>query len=75
MPNLEPDVLLGKRDWRVMDDVLEALDDRSAIFVVLGFTATCLETLPKLLLLLVYYAKSEVDLVRLIESRVHAHYL
>lgn len=56
MADLEPDVLLCQRAWRVVYDVFEAV-----------------QTLGELLLLLIYYAESKVDLVRLFKSWLHRH--
>lgn len=54
--DLKPDVFLAERARRVCNDVLEALQARL-----------------KLLLLLVYYAESEIDLVGLFKVGFHSH--
>ena len=56
MANLEPDVFLGKRLWRISDNILEALQTEAV-----------------LLLLLVDYTETEIDLVGLFKVGSHAH--
>jgi hypothetical protein len=56
MSNLEPDVKLGKRSWRIAHDISEAV-----------------KTLGELVLLLVYYTETEINLVGLFEFGIHAH--
>ena len=73
MSNLEPDVFLIKGSWWIVDNVFEALNSVSNDHSGVG--DAYLKTLLKFLLLLVDYAKSEVDLVGLFEVRLHAHYL
>jgi hypothetical protein len=72
--DLEPDVLFGKRARRVGNDVLEALCHISTEYA--DFVAfTYVQTLVELLLLLIYYTEAEIDLVRLLEVRLHTHNL
>ena len=75
MANLKPDVLLGEgMRWRV-NNVLEALQ-RSLVSKIAGveiIVGIYLKTLVIFLLLLVDYAQAEVDLVRLLEIRLHLH--
>lgn len=73
MTNLEPDVLLGQRGRGVREDVSEALGTVSGHGHPGSNTATYLETLLVLLLLLVDYAKPEVDLICLFKGRRHEH--
>lgn len=79
MADLEPDVLLGKGRWWRVDYVLEALQGKSAHHTsplacrVREELGTHLQTLAVLLLLLVNYAKPEVDFVCLVKARFHLH--
>lgn len=72
--DLEPNIFLAQRPWRIGYDVTEAL-----LWMVSEVTrATCkakthLETLRELLLLLVYYTEPEVDLIGFLEARLHPH--
>lgn len=72
--NLEPDILFAQRSGRVIDNVFEALRVLSECAASNTATAgTNLQALLELLLLLVDYAETEVNLVGLFKSWVHAH--
>ena len=74
MANLEPNVLLGERSGRVIDDVFEALRKLAKSKGINGvYDAPYLQTLAELLLLLVDYAQTEVDFVGLLKVGLHAH--
>jgi hypothetical protein len=70
--NLEPNIFL--REWArwVGHNVLEALK-RSVWIKDQSREATYVQALIELLLLLVNYAETEVDLVGLLKSWLHAH--
>ena len=72
--NLEPDVFLIQWTRWISDDVFKALE-RSVLRLAIDRCRTCLQTLLKFLLLLIDYAKSEVDLVGFLKVWLHAHYL
>jgi hypothetical protein len=72
--NLEPDVLFGQRTRRVGYNVFEALQPVSLNHRCLRVD-TYVQTLIKLLLLLVDYAETEVYLIGLLEVWLHAHNL
>jgi hypothetical protein len=74
MTNLEPDVLFGQRPRRVKHNVLEALAQSQFVYQRAG-SGTHVQALVELLLLLIYYTESEVDLVGLFEVGLHAHHL
>jgi len=72
--DLKPDVFFGQWPRRIGDDVLEALQLMLVKYVTTaGFTRYYLKTLRILLLLLVYYSESEVDLVGFVKARLHPH--
>lgn len=74
--NLEPNVLLSKRARRVVDDILEALEnDQQGFNQNKGCYRPYIQTVAKLLLLLVYYAQAKVDFVGLFKVRSHTHNL
>jgi hypothetical protein len=77
MSNLEPDVLFSQwRRWHGnnVSETLQTISDGVTGLLASGCSAY-LKTLLVLLLLLVNYTEPEVDLVRLFEVRLHAHYL
>jgi hypothetical protein len=77
MADLEPDVLLGERARRVIHNVLEALQIEKELAIQAPRSRdqwlTYIKTLAEFLLLLVYYAQTEVDLIGLFKLRRHAH--
>lgn len=75
MSNLEPDVLFGQRAWGIANNVFEALGRISHSSRLIARDLTYLQTLVKLLLLLVYDSQAEVDLIGLLEIWCHAHHL
>lgn len=75
---LEPDINFGERFRRVVDNVIEALEQKSANLkrsrgIAMRATCTDLERLGVFVLLLVYYSESKIDLIRFVEGRVHSH--
>lgn len=75
MANLEPDIFFGQRAWRIANDVFKALQIIRHSSTIISRAITYLQTLVKLLLLLIYDSQPEVDLVGLLEIRRHAHHL
>lgn len=72
--NLEPDVLLGQWPRRVLHDILETLRKVSVQNQTSDlFRATNFQTGLELLLLLVDYSQTEIDLIRLVEVGFHPH--
>lgn len=77
MANLKPDILFVQRPWRIVDNIPEALctvvlvSDRQHE----DFHFSYLQTLLEFLLLLIDYAKSEVDFICLLEVWLHSHHL
>lgn len=71
--DLEPDILLGQGTRRLIDDKLEALVVVSTHLIHGNDSVTYIETLRKLLLLLVNYSEAEINLVGLFEFRCHTH--
>ena len=75
--NLEPNILLIQRPWRIVDDILETLHIiESALYHQkridnLAYRQALLE----LLLLFVDYAKPEIDFVCLLKVWLHSHNL
>jgi hypothetical protein len=70
--NLEPYVLLGQWTWRILNNVFKALG-KSMNDPVSVSNRTYFQTLSELLLLLVYYAETEIDFIRLLEVWLHSH--
>lgn len=73
--DLKPDIFLREGPWRVCNDIFEALMKSASISDRPMQEITHLQALTELLLLLVYDAKPEVDLICLLEVRLHAHHL
>ena len=74
MANLEPNVLLRQRPWRVIDNVFEALRRISICGPMPRWaTTTYIQTLVEFLLLLVDYAEAKVDFIGLFKARLHVH--
>lgn len=73
MADLEPDVLFTEWPWRIADNVFEALSIVSVRVKSKTRSATNLKTLLVFVLLLVYDAQAEVDLIGLLKVGLHAH--
>lgn len=73
MSDLEPDVLLVQRAWRIRYNIFEALSGWSAVLPKIWEHIAYLQALLEFRLLLVDYAQSEIDLVGFLEVWLHAH--
>jgi hypothetical protein len=73
--DLEPNILLIQRSWRVVHNVSEALHTISSAIShrQSELDLAYLQALLELLLLLVDYTESEVDFICLLEVRLHSH--
>jgi hypothetical protein len=75
MANLEPYVLFIEWPWGISHDVLETLHTDVSKEGVMLPCPTYLQTLLKLLLLLVDYTEPEIDLICFFEIGLHPHHL
>lgn len=73
VPDLEPNVFFRERSWWYRDNIPETLHKSAAASHKDSLRVSYLETLRVLLLLLVNYAETEINLICLFEVWLHAH--
>jgi hypothetical protein len=72
--DLEPDVFFCQRGWWNRNDISETLEVVNT-YADSALSKTYLKTLLVFLLLLVNYAKPEINFICLLEVGLHSHYL
>ena len=75
MTDLKPDIFLGQGPRRILDYIFEALGTHQQLLAYSRKTSIYLQALRVLLLLLVDYPKTEVNLIGLVKVWLHEHHL